>query len=242
MTDVTEAMSYLVNPDAWINIPEFGVMPSEVNYEGFSFPVVHATVDPFSVNLMELIGVARKLAQREFKTLEELKEVYVRVLDVMIEEEEEGCTEWTARQSVSVMYMEFMERIKEARFPALQYQSKLLPLESLSNAALLLAWWGTHGAKAAAKLLSKRNSGNASMPRETAKSPFREAVISAMRPHKRGDQKFKSFMSMWEQDSIDGLTIKTHDHKDYVITDENGDMGEQSYTWGSLESMYSQAK
>ena len=178
MIDGADPMAYLVSPDAWIKIPEFGVMPSEVNYEGFSFPVIHATVNPFSVNLMKLIGIARKLASREFKTLAELRQVYEGALDVMIEEVEEGSAEWTSRQSLSMIYMEFMRYIQEARAPVLKHQSNL---EALSNAALLIAWCGTHGAKAAAKLLSKKNAGNASMPRPNARAVDHDDVLNEHR-------------------------------------------------------------
>lgn len=80
------------------------------------------------------------------------------------------------------------------------------------------------------------------LPRPNAKSQFKVAVIAAMRPHKLDDQQFKSFMSMWRQGAIHGLTVKTVDNSEnYMITDENGNLGEQSYKWTTLEAMYSQA-
>lgn len=83
----------------------------------------------------------------------------------------------------------------------------------------------------------------AKAPRPGAKSPLRAEIAIAMRSHKSDCANFQTFMSMWSNQHLNGLTIKTFDHKEtYVITDENGDMGEKRYAWGSLEAMYSQAK
>lgn len=81
------------------------------------------------------------------------------------------------------------------------------------------------------------------LPRPNAVSPFKKAVIAAMRPYKRGDQTFQSFMATWQLGHINGLTVRTFDHKEnFVITDEDGDLGKSTYSWGSLQVMYSQAK
>jgi len=79
-------------------------------------------------------------------------------------------------------------------------------------------------------------------PRPSAKSPFKQAVKAAMKPHKRDDQTFLSFMQNWQHGHINGLTIKTFDHKDsFTITDETGELGEKNYAWATLEQMYSQS-
>lgn len=81
------------------------------------------------------------------------------------------------------------------------------------------------------------------LPRPNAISPFKKAILEIMRSQKAGCENFKTFMAMWESEHLAGLTIKTFDHKEtYRITDENGDLGNTSYAWGSLEAMYSQAK
>ncbi len=83
----------------------------------------------------------------------------------------------------------------------------------------------------------------AKAPRPNAIDPFKKAVVEVMRSNKPDCKDFKTFMAMWERGHLDGLTIKTADHKKtYAITDENGDLGESTYSWGSLQVMYSQAK
>lgn len=80
-------------------------------------------------------------------------------------------------------------------------------------------------------------------PRPNSKSPLKAAITKAMRRHKPSCESFKTFMQMWCMGSIDGLSAKTLDHKDsYVISDENGDLGEQVYAWGTLQQMYSDKK
>ena len=62
-----------------------------------------------------------------------------------------------------------------------------------------------------------------------------------MRPHKRDAQDFKTFMQMWRMDAINGLSAKSFDDmKSFVISDEDGDLGEQVYTWGTLQKMYAE--
>ncbi len=80
-------------------------------------------------------------------------------------------------------------------------------------------------------------------PRPNAKSEFREKISTAMGPYKREGRNFKDFMQMWQHNITSGLTAKTNDHRQtFVITDDEGDLGETTYTWGSLKVMYSQCK
>lgn len=79
------------------------------------------------------------------------------------------------------------------------------------------------------------------LPRPKAKSPFKEAVLAAMSNEKSSSQDFKTFMQRWRLGHIGGLTIKSTAGSDsYIITDENGELGQKTYTWGTLEKMYSQ--
>lgn len=81
----------------------------------------------------------------------------------------------------------------------------------------------------------------AKAPRPNARNPLKAAIITAMRPHKRESQDFKTFMQMWRMGALNGLSVCTHDRDEtFTITDENSDLGEQSYTWATLQKMYSQ--
>ena len=157
--DMPIAMPYLASPDAWVEIPEFGVMPSEVNFKGFNIPLIHQKVDLFSTNLMRLNGIARTLAQREFKTLAELTEVLSGV---------DFSVETTARQNASVLYQFFTFELQSARAPVRVNPKR--DMEALSNAAALVSTWAMYGGKEALKLMRARNAVNASMPRPNARA------------------------------------------------------------------------
>ena len=106
-------------------------------------------------------------------------------------------------------------------------------------------WIATHiaGYKVARKDKNRRDKAVevSKLPRPNAVSPLRKAIIEVMHQHKKDCQDFKSFVAMWELGHLNGLTIQTFDHIEYVITDENSDMGCKTYTFGSLSTMYSQA-
>lgn len=81
----------------------------------------------------------------------------------------------------------------------------------------------------------------AKAPRPSRVSPFKAAIKKAMGQHKHGVQDFQTFMQMWRMDAIDGLSAETSDHSEtYTIKDGNGELGEKSYTWATLQKMYSQ--
>lgn len=108
--------------------------------------------------------------------------------------------------------------------------SALLPLDTLLPNGMI-----GQKAKIQRNLASKR-------PRPNAKKTLRPKIIEAMHRHKSDCDSFKSFMAMWVLGHLDGLTVTQIESTDkYTIADENGDMGETPYTWGSLQSMYSKA-
>lgn len=78
-------------------------------------------------------------------------------------------------------------------------------------------------------------------PRPKARSKFKVAVGTAMWDGKKHSQDFKTFMQMWELGHIGGMTVRAiKDSDKYRICDENGDLGEKTYTKLTLERMYSQ--
>ncbi len=79
------------------------------------------------------------------------------------------------------------------------------------------------------------------LPRPNGKSLFKKAVVAAMSGGKKDFQSFQTFMQRWRMGHINGLTAKTLDNSEsYIIADENGDLGQITYAWGTLEKMYSQ--
>lgn len=165
MIDMSMAMPYLTSPDAWIEIPEFGVMPSEVNFKGFDLPLIHQKVDLFSTNLMRLNGIARTLAQREFKSLAELNEVSSAI---------DFSVETTVRQNASALYIFFAFELKAVRTPVIVSPKR--DMEALSNVAVLVSTWAMYGAREALKLRRARNAVNASLPRPNARAVDHDEV------------------------------------------------------------------
>lgn len=77
------------------------------------------------------------------------------------------------------------------------------------------------------------------LPRPNATSMFKQAIQAAMSPYKRDCSTFKDFMRSWERNPIRGLSIKPDSYENwYVVTDEDGDLGERVYTFGTLQKMY----
>jgi hypothetical protein len=80
----------------------------------------------------------------------------------------------------------------------------------------------------------------ARMPRR--KDAFKAALSQAMHSRKAEMMPFKEFMQAWTLGHINGFTATTTpDAKAYMVRDENGDLGERRYTWGTLERMFSES-
>ncbi len=87
-----------------------------------------------------------------------------------------------------------------------------------------------------------QKSKSARLERPGAKSPLADAIRAAMKSHKASGQSFKDFMQMWGLGHLDGLRVESDGHgKNYMVLDENGDLGSRTYTWGTLEKMYSKS-
>ena len=76
------------DPDNWFEIPEFGVMPDEVDRKGFDFPIV----GPGSVgfdrisdreSVRHLVRIARKLIRKDFESIADMRRAYREVLELL---------------------------------------------------------------------------------------------------------------------------------------------------------------
>lgn len=237
----------LNNPDAWLIIPEFGVAPDEVDFEGFKFSVFGPDENRLlGESLIPLVSSARNLVRAQFSTMAELNAAEEDVLKLVTNDGQpvddavldRVIDDMTSLQSACFLYMTVMSELKYVTWRSKDDQSSLEAPALLAAATLFE--WGAHGPREAAKHRRRTNAANAMRDRPKAKSKFREAVMTAMKPHKLDNQAFKSFMQMWERAPLDGLRLSQHEGtENYRITDENGELGAKSYTWGSLGSMYS---
>lgn len=175
------------NPDAWIEIPEFGVKPLEVNFEGFACPIFGPKVDhALAENIVSLIGMARTLAQREFKTLSGLRASNTAAYDVMLEDQDANPEQevdisperLTETQRAGLLYQFFMFDIEIVTRSSASPKKRL---EAMASAASSLAMWATGGAAAAHKRLSKRNAMNASALRPNGRVIDPKEVLDEFR-------------------------------------------------------------
>ncbi len=73
------------DPDNWLRIPDFGVMPAEVNYEGFSLPILGPGITDvvFQSCIANIVRQSRSIARRIFSSHSDLVEVALIVLVAM---------------------------------------------------------------------------------------------------------------------------------------------------------------
>ncbi|MGX5650192.1 hypothetical protein ACWKW4_08050 [Hydrogenophaga borbori] len=106
------------DPDNWLRIPEFGVRPADVNFEGFEVPILGEYADefPWKVPVFEVVHSVRDEARERFKTLKQLKAEYSVTLnsaELMLEPNENPAA-WTSRQMFAAKYFWFFHSIELA--------------------------------------------------------------------------------------------------------------------------------
>lgn len=172
-------------PDAWIEIPEFGVKPSEVNEMGFAYFVADPEQPVSSAfDMIYLIRAARKLAQVEFKTLKEMHAVQedsVFNLGLCIAEygNDKGQARWREtlndRQRVAFVYSAIMRGLRARYDPKMKQEAVV---QALARAAHSLLAWTTEGPKAALAAQSidqsKRRKGKTKLTESQKKQVIRE--------------------------------------------------------------------
>lgn len=65
------------DPNNWVQIPEFGVIPLDVEFEGFAFPILGPQISgiEWRVPVWETVKIVRSIAQNRFGTLANLRNV-----------------------------------------------------------------------------------------------------------------------------------------------------------------------
>lgn len=71
------------DPDNWIRIPEFGVLPESVNFEGFSVPILGPSAEEFSwrVPVYEAVRSVRDEGRQRFSSMRDLRSALAEALD-----------------------------------------------------------------------------------------------------------------------------------------------------------------
>ncbi|WP_146033770.1 hypothetical protein [Alicycliphilus denitrificans] len=107
------------NPDNWLKIPEFNVMPMDVDFKGFAYPILGPKANDFywKVPIFESVCTVRALARRRFDTLAVLQErLYSAVMsdEVMFGPFDERPIGWSAEQIFAWRYDAFFSHIIRA--------------------------------------------------------------------------------------------------------------------------------
>ena len=128
------------DPDNWLVIPEFGIMPVEVGFKGFAFPIMTPSgSDPhFTFAIRNIVTSLRSEAKKRFHTLADLevesKQVWERAARAY-----GGPLQWrmTSDEVFAVRYVQLMENLKHCVQSHQKAKGKSLLL--LAHAAMDLA-------------------------------------------------------------------------------------------------------
>ena len=110
-----------LDPDNWLRIPEFGVAPADVGFEGFAFPIVtpRTREEPFATAMREMVRTVRKLARAEFQTLEELRAIGLGAIDAL----------WPAAAADDVPRKDEAQNLTVKQIAALRYNNAMMSFE-----------------------------------------------------------------------------------------------------------------
>jgi len=170
--------------DAYIEISDFDVKPSDVNGIGFAYPVSGPKeTTEMAMHMVSFLRAARRLLRDEFKTIKEMNDCRDEAMtalngDLKKYGFDEGMLHWrkniTDRQRVAFVYSNFTRELKKIYKPATDEKVKL---QALAGAFHTLFIWTTEGPKAAEKAQSERNKINASRPRPKTGSDDADEVL-----------------------------------------------------------------
>lgn len=107
------------NPDNWLKIPGFNVMPLDVNFEGFAYPILGPRSNDFywKVPIFESVCTVRALARKRFNTLADLYEQFSNACmsdEIMFGPFDDRPLTWTSDQIFAWRYDAFFNHILRA--------------------------------------------------------------------------------------------------------------------------------
>lgn len=103
------------DPDNWVRIPEFGVMPMDVSFEGFSIPIRGPRKDLllWASDLRDAVRAIRQEARRRFASLRELKACYEGAIDNLPEDLDASIPlPWDSQQAFAFHFESFMWNVE----------------------------------------------------------------------------------------------------------------------------------
>ena len=137
-----------LDPDNWLRIPDFGINPKDVAFEGFAIPIVAPNFKSHGLQclLREHVKTARALIRKEKRSLDEVKADFLQVLDMMDAKPAFEKIDASRRQAMATFYMVSMQSAELADRHSTDRNSTSLELcyeaitqcaEGVRNSALL---------------------------------------------------------------------------------------------------------
>jgi hypothetical protein len=151
--EATQWQNDQLDPSNWLRIPEFGVMPLDVGFTGFAFPIVHPNAPMREVreNVRDLVRLARKLIVRECPTRKDQLSTFTEWLDG---------EQLTSKRYAAATYAIVMQQLEHALKQTEPLARIEIPgergieeffadaMQALSLAAVMLAEWSAKDPKA----------------------------------------------------------------------------------------------
>lgn len=102
------------DPDNWLEIPEFGVLPQDVYFKGFAFPILGADVSDAGWRrpVWQAVRAVRKEARRRFDSLRQLLEAYRGVVAEL--DTADRARKWSANEMFAFEYQAFFRYLRQA--------------------------------------------------------------------------------------------------------------------------------
>lgn len=137
-----------LDPDNWLRIPDFGINPGDVAFEGFSFPIVTPNSKSYGLQrvLREHVKTARALIRKEERSLDEVTADFVEVLDMMDAKPESEKIDMSRHHAMAAFYVIAVQSAQRADRRGADRNSRSLELcyeaiaqcaESVRSLALL---------------------------------------------------------------------------------------------------------
>lgn len=118
------------DPNNWMEIPEFGVQPEAVNFEGFALPIIGPIDEAFGFrrDIRDMVGLARCHAKTIFGSQRKLLEVNAEAwaIEGAWMYEDDADPPWDEGQWGAVSYWMSMSCFKEAVSPKTYIKSPLM--------------------------------------------------------------------------------------------------------------------
>lgn len=95
-----------LDPDNWLRIPDFGINPKDVVFEGFSFPIVTPMLKGYGLRCIvrEHVKTARALMRKEERSLSDVRTDFIEVLDMTKAKPESEKIDASPSQAMATFY------------------------------------------------------------------------------------------------------------------------------------------